>query len=99
MELCGPDNIPADRRGHLGISLLDPALSRRQRHACSLLGRRGIDLGLAIWSAPIRLFLPAEQGTLRPGAAVPLRWRGEILIWPAGGETIESAHVTTQPSR
>ena len=45
----------------------------------------GFDLGLAIWSARIRLFVPAEQGTLRPGAAVPLRWRGEILIRPARG--------------
>jgi hypothetical protein len=43
----------------------------------SLLGGRGIDLGLAIWSTPIRSLLPAEEGTLRPGAAVP---RCEILI-------------------
>jgi hypothetical protein len=71
----------------------DLACRREAWNVCSLLGRRGIDLGLAIWFAPIRLFLPAEQGTLRPGAAVPLRWQCpiahivELQVMKAAGRT------------
>ena len=84
LELCRPDDVPRDGRGHLGISLFDPAMSDRQRHACSLVGRRGIDLGFAVRSAPVRLLFPSDEAALRSGAAVPLRWWGEILIRPAG---------------
>ena len=84
LELCRPDDVPRDGGGHLGISLFDPAMSDRQRHACSLVGRRGIDLGFAVRSAPVRLLFPSDEAALRSGAAVPLRWWGEILIRPAG---------------
>ena len=66
---------PASQRG---------AVPGRQRHACSLLGRRGTDLGITVRAAAVRLFVPAVEGTLRPGAAVPLRRRDEILTPPAG---------------
>jgi Omp85 superfamily domain len=59
------------------------AVSDRQRHACSHVGRAAPDLGIAVWAAAPRLFVPAHKGALRPGSAVPLRRRHEILNPPA----------------
>ena len=67
------------------------AVRGRQRHARSLVGRRRPDLGLAVRTAPVRLFVPDHQKVLRPGAAVPVRRRDEILIRPRGCHQPESA--------
>src|SRR5262249_17026008 len=59
-------------------------VSGGQRHAGAQLGGRGNNLGITIRAAAVRLCIPAQQGTLRPGAAIPLRRRDEILTPPAG---------------
>ena len=58
------DDVPGDRRGHLGIAVFHSAVPGRQRHARSLVGRRGLDLGFAVRSAPVRLFVPADETVL-----------------------------------
>src|SRR5258708_34901610 len=60
------------------------AVSDRQCNARAQLGRCGSDLGIPVRAAALRLCLPALEGTLRPGPAVPLRRRYEILSAPAG---------------
>ena len=80
----GPTTFPATGEVISGSLCSTPPCPDRQRHACSLVGRRGIDLGFAVRSAPVRLFFPSDEAALRSGAAVPLRWWGEILIRPAG---------------
>ena len=48
--------------------------------ASALVGRRRPSLGVAVWTAALRLFLPADVAAVRPNPAVPLRWRHAVLI-------------------
>ena len=60
-----------------------------------LVGRRRPDLGFAIRSDAVRLFVPDHQRRLRQGAAIPFRRRHQILI--AAAERSAIVRRMTEP--
>ena len=84
----GPTTFPATGEVLSGsICATPPCPVDNAMHIRSSVGV-GTDLGFAVRAASLRLLVPADEGILRPRAAVPLRWRHEILT-PAAGRRLD----------
>ena len=87
----GPTTFPATGEvisGNFCPTLVRASRIRRRVRSTMpcmfVVGRRRLNLGIAVRAAAVRLFIPALEGAVRPDPAVPFRRRDEILI-PACG--------------
>jgi hypothetical protein len=75
VELCGTDGLSLDGRD-------DGAVVRQHVH--QFRRRRRLDLGVTLWTAPVRSRLSDHETLLRQDAVFPVRRRREFLTAAAG---------------